>query len=392
VPQLNDGAGGIPAWVLQWLVAIAFIVIIQVLQARGARLAGLTSIWLGVILMIPIVIMTVIGFYNWGAHGSGFHMTMTAPGSGAGGAFALGLWVVMWNYMGWELPTSAGDEIVKPKRTYPLAMALVLIASIATYALPTVAALYGGAGEESKVMLWGLEESEAGAGIGPDLLTAGMTQQQIDAAGVDATSDKGWGLPEIATAVAEKTTHSGSPFSSFLGNFMMVGAILSMLGLLVGNSVSATRIPFALSEDGMAPRWLVRVHRKWGTPWVAIVVTGFLFCVFSVNAFSSLVVIDVLLNSLTLLIQFAALWRLRFTRRDLPRSRVPGGWIGLGIVTLLPTLVIALAIGYQIHDEGLWAVWGALITMAAGAILYFPFKHYLKDTRNVPDVDPYVEA
>ena len=47
----------------------------------------------------------------------------------------------MWNYMGWELPTAAGDEVVNPKRTYPLAMVLVLVATIATYSIPMVAGL-----------------------------------------------------------------------------------------------------------------------------------------------------------------------------------------------------------------------------------------------------------
>ena len=124
--------------------------------------------------------------------------------------------------------------------------------------------------------------------------------------------------------MAEKTTGAGSGFAGFLGNFMMVAAILSMIGLFIGNSVSATRIPFALSEDGMMPKSLVRVHRKWGTPWMAIILCGVIFSVFSLNAFASLVVIDVLLNSLTLLLQFAALWRLRFTQARHPAEQDPG--------------------------------------------------------------------
>ena len=303
-------------------------------------------------------------------------------------AFSLGLWVVMWNYMGWELPTSAGDEIVKPKRTYPLAMALVLVASIATYALPTVAALYGGAGEDNKVMLWGVEESEQGAGIGPDLEAAGMDPAQIEAAGVDPTSAEGWWLPDIAQAVADKTAGAGSGFGSFLGKFMTVAAILSMIGLFIGNSVSATRIPFAMSEDGMMPKPLVRVHRKWGTPFIAIIFCGIIFSIFSLNAFASLVVIDVLLNSLTLLLQFAALWRLRFKRPDLPRNKVPGGWYGLVLATILPTAIIVMAIVLQVRDEGLWAIYGALAAIVAGALLYLPMRRWIK--RNIPDIDPYV--
>ncbi len=55
---------------------------------------------------------------------------------------------------------------------------------------------------------------------------------------------------------------------------MMVAAFLSMVGLFIGISISATRIPFALAEDGMMPKFLVRVHHKWGTPWVAIIISG----------------------------------------------------------------------------------------------------------------------
>lgn len=387
-PALGNDHGGIPSWVIQWVIAIFIIWLISYLQMRGAKLAGLTSIWLGVILLIPIIIMVVLGFYNWGVHGSTFHMSFLPTGTGAYSAFSLGIWVIMWNYMGWELPTSAGDEIVNPKRTYPLAMVLVLIASVAVYLLPAVSSMYGGAAENGTYAAWGVEASDESVGIGPDLEAAGMTQDQITAAGIDPTASEGWLLPDMGKAVAERTTHSGSGFGDFLKIFLTVGGVLSMVGLFIGNSVSATRVPFALSEDGMMPKALVRVHRKWGTPFMAIILCGVIFSVFSLNKFSSLVVIDVLLNSLTLLFQFAALWRLRFTRPEVPRSRIPGGWVGLVIATILPALLIGAAIYWQTRDEGLWAIWGALITIGVGIVAYFVMKLTVK--KGVPDIDPWV--
>jgi len=111
----NSGTHGITAWVLQWLIGAALIWIISFLQIRGVRLTALTSIWLGAIMFIPLIIMSAVGFFNWGVHGSTFHLTMLPQGTGITSAFSLGLYVVIWNYMGFELPTSAGDEIVKPK-------------------------------------------------------------------------------------------------------------------------------------------------------------------------------------------------------------------------------------------------------------------------------------
>ncbi len=80
--------------------------------------------------------------------------------------------------MGWELPTAAGDEIVNPKRTYPLAMALVLVATIATYSIPMVAGLYGGAGDNGKYQIWGLDASDQNVGIIGDLAPADATDAQ----------------------------------------------------------------------------------------------------------------------------------------------------------------------------------------------------------------------
>src|SRR4030067_2365125 len=131
--------------------------------------------------------------------------------------------------------------------------------------------------------------------------------------------------------------------------------------------------------------------RQWRRPprIPAGAVPGFFFAVFSVNAFASLVVLDVLLNSLTLLLEFAALWMLPRTSPEIPRSKIPGGLVGGIIVTLLPAAVIIFSIVSQVKDVGWTSIWYAAIAIILGAIAYFPFKYYLKDKRNVPDVDPY---
>ena len=98
--------------------------------------------------------------------------------------------------------------------------------------------------------------------------------------------------------------------------------------------------------------------------------------------------IDVLLNSLTLLLQFLALWRLRVTHPEIKRSRIPGGWIGLFIATILPAAVIILAIYSQASEEGLRAIYWAVAAIVIGAIVYFPIKKYIKP--GIPDIDPYV--
>lgn len=391
IPALREGAmiGSVfvSSGVLSWLVALVLIWAISYLNIRGARLAGLTTDWLGVVMLLPLIFMFFVGIYSWIRSGSTPHLPFLPEGQNLMGALSTGIYVAMWNFMGWELPTAAGDEIVNPKKTYPLAMVLVLIAAIATYSLPTIAGLYGGAGEDGRHQLWGIEEYESGAGIGAVVADYGIPPEKLEEWGVDPASSVGWEFPDIAHAIGEKVAGRNSPLARGMGMAVTFSAVLSMIGLFIGNGLGGTRVPFAMAEDGMMPRWMTKVHPKYGTPWVAIVVCGVIFSIFSLQAFASLVVIDVFLNMLVLMAEILALWVLRFKRPELPRWKVPGGYLGLLYITLAPAAIILLAIVSQVTEEGLNSIIWALGAMVIGAVLYFPLRRFVKP--GVPDVDPF---
>jgi amino acid transporter len=347
----------------------------------------LTSTWIGLVMITPLIIMSIIGIYSWIKSGTTVALPFTPPDTTIIAALSTGLFVAMWNYMGWELPTAAGDEIVNPKKTYPRAMALVLVAAILTYALPTLAGLYGGAGDNGRYQMWGIEEYADGEGIGPVLADYGITDAQIAEWGVNPEASSGWEFPDIAQVIGEKVAGKGSMLASGLGLIVMIAAVLSMIGLFIGNSLGGSRVPFALAEDGMFPKWLVKVHPKYGTPWIAIIFVGVIFTIFATNAFAFLVVADVFLQSVVIVMEFIALWRLRKLNPNMPRSRIPGGTFGLVLCTLAPFLVIGLAVYSQFSEEGLSSLGWALGLAAIGLILYFPFLKRYKP--GVPDVNPY---
>lgn len=391
-PVLRNGGSffglEIQGSILSWMVGLVLIWAIVGLNIRGARLAGMTTNLIGVVMMVPLILMSVFGIYQWIRGGVTISLPVMPEGENLFGALSVGLFVVMWNYMGWELPTAAGDEIVNPKRTYPLAMLLVLIAAIATYMIPTLAGLYGGAGDDGRYLLWGQEEVVEGEGIGSLLAEYGVREEQIAAWNVDPTSSVGWEFPDIAHAIGEKVSgFVDSPLAVFLGSTVSFAAVLSMIGLFIGNSLGGTRVPFAMAEDGMMPKFLVKVHSRFGTPWIAILVCGVLYSFFSLQTFSFLVVVDVFLNALVLMAQFFALWKLRRDMPDKPRDKVPGGYLGLTLVTLGPALMIGLAVVSQVYEEGLSSLWLALAAMVVGALFYFPVLKYVK--RGIPDVDPF---
>jgi amino acid transporter len=398
IPALDEGATifgiAVSAGFLQWLVAVIMIWFVGWLQIRGSRATGLFTNSLGVLMIIPLGILAVLGFYAWIKSGT----TPTLPFLPGGeqinfdtltAAFSTGLFVVMWNYMGWELPSAAGDEVVEPRKNYPRAMAIVLVLAILTYALPVTGALMGGAGEDGRYTVWGIEESEEGAGIAPEVADYGVTSEQIDSWGVSSSADAtGWEFPQIGQVIAAKVTgDANSPLALFMVIILTVSAVLSMTGLFIGNSLGGSRVPFALAEDGMFPRWMVKVHPSHGTPYVAILVVSVIYTIFATNAFAFLVVADVFMQLLVVLAEIAALWVLRRTEPDRPCDRVPGGIWGLSLASFSLAGIILIAFISQIIEEGWGSIGVALVLMAIGAVLYFPIRARIKP--GIPDVDPF---
>ncbi len=401
IPALDTGTTlfgiELPANLLQWFVAVVMIWFVAWLQIRGSRVTGFFTNSLGVVMIIPLMLLALLGFYTWYKSGVTVSLPFLPGGEGVSAgsltaAFSTGLFVVMWNYMGWELPSAAGDEVVNPRKTYPRAMAIVLVLAILTYSLPVVGSLYGGAGEDGRYTIWGIEASDEEVGIIGDVEEYGVTAEQIDSWGVSSATDAtGWEFPQIGQAVAGKLTGSTkSPLAIFMVTILTISAVLSMLGLFIGNSLGGSRVPFALAEDGMFPRWMVKVHPKHGSPYVAILVVSVIYTIFATNAFEFLVVADVFLQLLVVLAEIAALWVLRRTEPDRPRTRVPGGMPGLVLASVSLAGIILIAFYSQIVDAGWGSIGVSLALMAVGAVLYFPIRKIYKP--GVHDVDPFEQS
>ena len=401
IPALDTGTMlfgiELPASFLQWLVAVIMIWFVAWLQIRGSRVTGMFTNSLGIVMIIPLMILAVLGFYAWFKSGVTVSLPFLPGGEGVNfgsltAAFSTGLFVVMWNYMGWELPSAAGDEVVEPRKNYPRAMAIVLVLAILTYSLPVIGGLYGGAGEDGRYAVWGIEASDEEVGIAADVEDYGVSSEQIDGWGVSSGADAtGWEFPQIGQAVAGKLTGSTeSPLAIFLVTILTISAVLSMTGLFIGNSLGGSRVPFALAEDGMFPRWMVKVHPKHGSPYVSILVVSVIYTIFATNAFEFLVVADVFLQLLVVLAEIAALWVLRRTEPDRPRTKVPGGMAGLVLASFSLTAIILIAFASQIIEVGWGSIGISLALMAVGAVLYFPIRKMYKP--GVPDVDPFEQS
>src|SRR5262249_15137357 len=100
--------------------------------------------------------------------------------------------------------------------------------------------------------------------------------------------------------------------------------------------------------------------------------------------------IDVAIYAASLLLEFAVLIVLRLREPRMRRPyRVPGGWLGLLLVSLSSVFVVVLAVAGTLHDEGPRARLLAAGALLTGPLLYPVLRVLVK--RQTPDVAVPVE-
>src|SRR5512136_316323 len=111
-----------------------------------------------------------------------------------------------------------------------------------------------------------------------------------------------------------------------------LGVMFSVWSLFNSQLLYTSRLPFAMAEDGFFPKWIATRNSRWGTPHVSLLICALIYSLFSLLDFKKLVVINVLVYSTALILQFVALIKLRLHKPSLPRPfKIPGGWFGITV-------------------------------------------------------------
>jgi APA family basic amino acid/polyamine antiporter len=137
-----------------------------------------------------------------------------------------------------------------------------------------------------------------------------------------------------------------------------------MMILMLGQS----RVAFAMSRDGLLPRWLSMVHPRFGTPYRITIIVGVV--VAALAGFIPLEELAELVNIGTLfafVLVSVAVIVLRRTRPELPRAfRTP-------MVPFLPALAVLSCIALMMFlTVNTWLRF--LIWMAIGFVVYFLYS------------------
>jgi basic amino acid/polyamine antiporter, APA family len=304
------------------LAAIAAAVFISFLNYIGVKKAGefqliFTLLKVAIIVGIVVVCFGYRGSLGW----ANFATTFTGAKGGIAG-FMAALVAALWAYDGWNDLNMVAGEIRQPERNIPIA----LIAGVAI-----VGALYV-------------------------LVNAGV--QYV--------------LP--ATAIAASPRPASDAVALVLGalgaSIVSAGMALSMLVTLNGTTMSGARVPFAAARDGYFFPSVAKVHPRFLTPSVAILVQlGLAIALLLVGgSFRQLFSLAIFAEWLFYMITSSTIFV--FRRREPNASRPYRVW-GYPVVPALFVLASAILLYYTFTDNLLNSAAGCLVILAGIPVFYY---------------------
>ena len=210
-------------------------------------------------------------------------------------ALAVALQGVIFAYDGWTGIVYFSGEVVDPARQIPRALAGGLVATIVLYLLINAALL----------------------AVLP--------------------------LPAIAASPLAAASAASVVFGAYGGTIVQLIIALALPSALVANSLNASRVIFAMSEDRLAPAWCSRVNRG-ATPDAALVVSAGVAALFLLTGtFERLIAICAFLFVASYLLSFTSVFVLRRRAPDTPRPYRAWGHPWTTAAVLLGSLVFLVA-------------------------------------------------
>jgi amino acid transporter len=132
---------------------------------------------------------------------------------------------------------------------------------------------------------------------------------------------------------------------------VVAGGAISGIGMFNALVMSYTRLPMAMAEEGMLPRFVVQRNRR-GVPWASVLLCGTAWALALKLPFERLISIDLILYGSSLILEFVALAALRLREPNLVRPFKAGSFPVACLLGVGPAGLIAYALWVS-RDEKL---------------------------------------
>ena len=284
------------------------------LNILGIVPVGEASLVLGCIVIVPFIILfiTALASHNFSfsiPHQSLHHTPFSSLG--------LSLFVIIWNFCGWDNSMTYAEEVDKPVQSYIKSTIIAFVLIFTVYFIT--------------------------------VLTA-------QASGINFSVLNDEGFPAVGSIIG----------GNWLGSLIAAGGMASTLGLFSAVLLSVSRVPKVMSDDKLLPKRLHAIHSKFKTPYISIIVCALIVSVMILWTFADLLIIDITLYGAGLFLEFLSLIVLRRKMADAQRPfKIKLNVIGLIVMTLIPFSVYLIGLTGSFaagnSDAALFAV-GALLS------------------------------
>ncbi|MDD4593275.1 MAG: APC family permease [Parabacteroides sp.] len=303
-----------------YIVKASIILVFTCINLRGIKDVGMVSSILSMIVLIAFAAVAVVGFANWNQNP--FVPFMVPDESlivNVGASLAIG----MWMYSGYTAMSNLSAEI-EDKSVIPKGLLIILPLSALSYILPTIGGL-------ASVGQWENWSTSGGISFGTVLGYLGS-----------------WGT------------------AAFL-----IVAILANMSIFNTYIISISRGFYAMAEDNLAPKSLVKCSKKHGVPYVGVISLG-VFCLLACTFdFTVIVTIDVMLLMVDYILVWIAGVNLRRIEPDMPRPfKIPVGTKGV-IAIVSPGIAIATI---SLLLNGTDYFFAGMIGLISSPVMYYIWK------------------
>mmetsp|Transcript_71878 Transcript_71878/g.150177 ORF Transcript_71878/g.150177 Transcript_71878/m.150177 type:complete len:479 (+) Transcript_71878:165-1601(+) len=314
-----------------WAIQIIFVAAITVLNLCGIQQVGHGSLLFMCLLLTPFVAIILVAFsgvftgttvFGWAFESKNM---LEEPAQPDWSGF---LAVLLWNMGYWEGASVCAGEVSNIREVFPKALSIVFFIVVLNYSLPILA-------------------------------FAGL--------------DNNWGAYNNGYYIDIARNVGGPGWALALG----CAQCFSVAGLFANGVVKNAYQICGMGEQGMLPKPIAWRLGATQAPWLALSITLLITCVMMpLGSFKSILGIDMALYCIALILEIAALVRLRYSQPDLERAyRIPveGVWLWL---LFIPAALISLWMVFQ----GEWVVQVFSVGLVVAGALIIVLLNFLRSS------------